>query len=93
MTKPELIKQISKRCGIEQYKVKACIEAFTEIFTETLVKGGKIKLSGLGVFDTIHTKECRRRNPSTDEPVLVPEKIKARFKVGDTLKRKLNNEE
>ena len=93
MNKKDLIKQLSKRCGIKQYKAEECMEAFKEILTETLLNGEKVNMIGLGIFDTVHAKEAMRRNPCTGEPVLMPERIKVRFRASEPLKRKLNDKE
>lgn len=93
MNKKDLIKQLSKRCGIKQYKAEECMEAFKEILTETLLNGEKVNMIGLGIFDTVHAKEAMRRNPHTGEPVLMPERIKVRFRASEPLKRKLNDKE
>lgn len=91
MNKKDLIKQISKRCGIKQYEAEEYLDAFKEILTKTLLDGEKVKITGLGVFEPVKTTECMRRNPNTDEPVLVPETTKVRFRVSKILKRALNN--
>lgn len=93
MNKKDLIQQLSKRCGIKKYKAEECLEAFKEILAETLLTGEKVNITGLGIFDTVHVKEAMRRNPYTGEPVLMPERIKVRFRASEPLKRKLNDNE
>ena len=91
MNKQELIKQISKQCNMKQYKVKECMDAFTEILTERLQNGEKLRITGLGIFETTHTKEYMWNNPNMDEPILVPGRTKVRFRVSETLKNALND--
>lgn len=93
MNKKDLIQQLSKRCGIKKYKAEECLEAFKEILAEALLDGEKVNMAGFGIFDTVHAKEAMRRNPCTGEPVLMPERIKVRFKASEPLKRKLNDKE
>lgn len=50
MNKHELIKRISKRCNIKQYQAEEYLDALTEILTETLLEGGRIKLTEYGTF-------------------------------------------
>lgn len=93
MNKHELIKRISKQCNIKQYQAKEYLDALTEILTETLLEGGRIKLTGLGIFETTQTKEHMWNNPNIDKPVLVPERTKVRFRASETLKKALNDSE
>ena len=93
MNKQELIKRISKQCNIKQYQAKEYLDALTEILTETLLEGGRIKLTGLGIFETTQTKEHMWNNPNMNELVLVPERTKVRFRASETLKKALNDSE
>lgn len=93
MNKQELIKRISKQCNIKQYQAKEYLDALTEILTETLLEGGRIKLTELGIFETTQTKEHMWNNPNMNEPVLVPERTKVRFRASETLKKALNDSE
>lgn len=93
MNKHELIKRISKRCNIKQYQAEEYLNALTEILTETLWEGERIKLTGLGIFETTQTKGYMWNNPNIDKPVLVPERTKVRFRASETLKKALNDSE
>lgn len=91
MNKKDLIQQLSKRCGIKKYKAEECLEAFKEILAEALLDGEKVNMAGFGIFDTVHAKEAMRRNPCTGEPVLMPERIKVRFKANNGKKYYLDS--
>lgn len=92
MNRQELIKRISKQCNIKQYQAKEYLDVLTEIITETLLEGKRIKLTGLGIFETTQTKTYMWNSPNTDKPVLVPERTKVRFRASETLKKALNDD-
>ena len=93
IAKSKLLKQIS-----DDYPnfLKKDLEKFFNIFLnnikETLKKGERVELRGIGVWSTHNQKARISRNPKTGEKVHTPQKKTIHFKMGKELFNKLNNE-
>jgi DNA-binding protein HU-beta len=80
----------------ENNSTKAAAELFINSFLSAIIsqvaRGEKITLAGFGTFDTLVRKSRNSRNPKTGEPLVIPAKRVARFKVGkefsDAVKKK-----
>ena len=93
IVKSKLIKQLSKNYP-NFYKKD--LEKFSDIILkeikETLKRGERVELRGLGVFSTNIQKASIRRNPRTGEKVHVAQKLTIKWKMSKELFKKLNNE-
>ncbi len=89
MTQKELIEQLAKRTQTTQTEAKRHLEALSEILTEALQNGERIKLPGLGTFDIRKLAARKGRNPRTGAPLQIAAKNKVRFKAGSELSGKV----
>ncbi|GAA0875444.1 HU family DNA-binding protein [Wandonia haliotis] len=89
MTQKELIEQLAKRTQTTKAQAKRNLEALSEILTEALQNGERIKLPGLGTFDIQKSAARKGRNPRTGEPLQIAAKNKVRFKAGSELSGKV----
>lgn len=86
MKKAELIKALAEKTGTTQKASRETLDAFVEVITDGLVEGKAIPLSGVGKFET-YTRAARKgHNPSTGEPIDIPEAGAVRFKASSVLK-------
>jgi DNA-binding protein HU-beta len=89
MKKTDLVEMVV-RTGLSK---KNATELVNEMFggiVETLKKGEKVSISGLGTF-SVSTRAARQgRNPKTGEPLNIPSSKSVKFKQAVDLKKKLN---
>lgn len=90
MTKAEFVALLSEKADQSQKTVNEMLHAFTEIVTDTLVRGESLLFPGLGTFD-VKTRAARKgRNPRTGETITIEEAIVPYFKAASLLKSTVN---
>ena len=90
MNKTELIRAISDKAGITMKDINVVYDAALEVVTETLKKGEKIQLVGLGTMEVKKVAAKTGINPRTKAAVKIPACKKPVFKFGDAYKAKFN---
>ena len=92
MTKTELIARLSaKNPQLYHRDIERIVSTIFEEISEALARGRRVELRGFGAF-SVKTRSPRiGRNPKTGEIVDVAEKRLPFFKVGKTLKVRLNS--
>ncbi len=85
MNKAQLVDRIAEVSGVTKVNAKKSIDALTMIAAETLQKGEKITLIGLGTFSVSVTKERTGRNPRNGAPIRIAPKRVVKFKAGSEL--------
>ena len=74
---------------------KKDLEKFFNIILEeikySLKKGERVELRGFGTFTTKLRNARIGRNPKTGEPVAIPKKKLAFFKMGKSMKERINS--
>ena len=86
MNKTELIASVAERSGITRKDAERVINAALDTVTAELVKGGRVQLSGFGIFE-VKSREARvGRNPRTKEAVEIPATKSPVFKASKVLK-------
>lgn len=86
MNKTELISAIAERSGESKAASQKMLDAFMEVTSEELKKGGKVSLIGFGTFDVVERKAREGRNPQTNKKITIPAKRIVKFKNGAALK-------
>ncbi|KKT87197.1 MAG: DNA-binding protein HU-beta [Microgenomates group bacterium GW2011_GWA1_Microgenomates_45_10] len=71
---------VSKKQGMEW------VDAFVEVVTNELRKGGKVNITGFGIFKVSDRKAREGRNPRTGETIQIKASKKPRFTPGKLLK-------
>jgi DNA-binding protein HU-beta len=79
MTKDELIAKISGSTGLRKTDLQKAFDVMIQTIIETTKAGGKVNLTGLGIFKVKDRKARTARNPKTGEPVPVPAKRAPKF--------------
>ncbi len=91
MNKAELIEKIAEDTGITKTQANAALDSFTDAVTKTLKAGGKVTLVGFGTFLLSYREGRRGHNPQTNSPIIIKEKVVARFKSGKELSSRLKS--
>ena len=90
MNKSELIAAIAAKTGETKKDAEATLNAFTEVVTESLIKGEKVQLVGFGSFEVRKRAARKGRNPQTKEEIKIPASKAPVFKAGKALKELVN---
>ena len=78
MNKTDLIQALSQSLG-QRAEAEKAVNKMISAIRETLRKGDKVVLTGIGSFHPKIRKAQRRHNPKTMEPVHVPPKRTVKF--------------
>ena len=91
MNKSDLVAAIAAKTGATKKDAEASLNAFTDVVTESLVKGDKIQLVGFGSFEVRKRAARKGRNPQTKEEIKIPASKAPVFKAGKALKEAVNS--
>lgn len=89
-TQSEFIENIRAFCGLpKRSQAKEVVEDIAAFITESLKKGFKLPLMGLGKLYVRQSKARVGRNPQTGEPVQIPARKRVRFTASKALKERV----
>ena len=92
MTKSELILKITSKNSYLYHKdVYKIIDTLFNCVTKALKDGDRVELRGFGTFTTKLRNARIGRNPKTGDPVAIPQKKMPFFKMGKSMKERINN--
>ena len=86
MSKTDLIEFVAEKAELSKAAAGRAVDAFMEGVTKGLVKEGKVSLVGFGTFSAKKRAAREGINPLTKQPLKIPAKTVASFKVGSKLK-------
>ncbi len=87
MNKASLAEALSDRTGLPKKAADECIDAFTNIITETLQKGEEVTIAGFGTFMAKFRHARNGVNPQNpSEAMQIPAVTVPKFKAGKNLK-------
>ncbi|MEN3033852.1 MAG: HU family DNA-binding protein [Aquificaceae bacterium] len=86
MTKAELISSISKGAGIKKKQAEAALQEVINSIAESLKRGERVAIPGLGIFTVKQRAERKGRNPQTGAELLIPARKVISFKPAKELK-------
>jgi DNA-binding protein HU-beta len=89
MNKRELVDAIADRVGDKKTATEA-VNAVLEAIQNAVASGDKMSITGFGAFEMVHKPARTARNPSTGEPINVPESWTPRFRPGADFKELVN---
>ena len=92
VTKKEMIKKIAGEMDISQAAAKDMFDTFFEELQNLLVKGESFTEIGFGTFSSEEQAPRNGFNPATKKRMILPRRIKLRFRPSDTLKDAVNGE-
>ena len=91
LTKAELSEKLYEELGINRREAREFIDLFFNEIIDCLSDGYDVKISGFGNF-ILRNKSARPgRNPKTGEPVAIPQKKMPFFKMGKSMKERINS--
>ena len=90
MTKAELVSRLAERANITKKQAEDILTVLGEAVKESLQKGEKTVLPGIGSFSCVDRKPKTGRNPRTGAEIKIPAKKAAKFSVSSTLTDALN---
>ena len=91
MNRKELIAALADKTQSTTANAHQNVSAMIEIISGTLKKGGKITLTGFGIFEVRERAGRMGRNPRTGESLKIKATKVPVFKAGTTLKAALNS--
>ena len=92
MTKSELILKITKKNSfLYQKDIHRINDTLFDSVTKALNNDDRVELRGFGTFSTKQRNARIGRNPKTGEPVAIPKKKMPFFKMGKTMKERINS--
>ena len=92
MTKSELILKITNKNSYLYHKdVYKIIDSVFNSVTKALKDGDRVELRGFGTFTTKLRNARIGRNPKTGDPVAIPQKKTPFFKMGKSMKERINS--
>lgn len=93
ITKKELIDRIAEKSASKRVIVKRIVQSFLDEIIEELGRGNRLEFRDFGVFESKQRAARTAQNPKTLERVQVPSKRTVKFKVGRTMKARLQGDE
>jgi nucleoid DNA-binding protein len=89
-TQSEFVENIRAFCGLaKRSQAKEIIGDIAQFVTDSLRKGYKIPLMGLGKLYVRESKARTGRNPATGEMIQIPKRKRVRFTVAKALKEQV----
>ncbi len=86
MNKTELIAAAAQQSGIAKKDAERVVNAAIDAITATLSEGGRVQLSGFGIFEVKNREARMGRNPKTRESIEIPATKLPVFKASKALK-------
>ena len=90
MNKNDLIAAVAEDVDITKADAARAVDSILEIVTNSLKKGGEVRLVGFGTFSVVKRKASEGRNPRTGEAIKIPASKQPKFKAGKALKDAVN---
>ena len=90
MTKAELVSTLAERGSITKKQAEDILTVLGDTVKESLQKGEKTVLPGIGSFSCVDRKAKTGRNPRTGVEIRIPAKKAAKFSVSSALADALN---
>jgi DNA-binding protein HU-beta len=86
MTKSELVAKVAEEAGLKKAQAERCIDTVTKAIAESLAKGERTAIPGLGVFNVRERKARKGRNPQTGKEITIPARKVVVFTAAKSLK-------
>lgn len=92
MSRIKLIKKLKeKNPQLNKFEIESVIDAFSKTVSNALISGKNVEIRGLGRWYLKKLKEnFNARNPSTNELIYKPERVKVRFRSSKKLNKRIN---
>jgi DNA-binding protein HU-beta len=91
MNKNQLIEEIAKQAKLKKDDARQALEAVFQIITESLKKDEPVAIPGFGKFTVRKRKAMKGRNPSTGDPIDIPNTKLPSLSASRVLKKAFNS--
>ncbi len=91
MNRTDMIDAVAAKAGLTKKQAGEAIDALGEALSSALVKGDKVRYSGLGNFSVTKRDARTGRNPQTGATIEIPAKSTVGFKMAKELSVALGN--
>lgn len=92
MNKEQLVQETAFKAGVTKKQADAIVSAICECVMDAVAEGEKVTLVGFGSFEARHRKAREGRNPSTGQPMTIPETTVPAFSAGKAFKEMVAEE-
>lgn len=89
MNKSELISISAERSGIAKKDAERLLNAAFEAISQELSRGGKVTVTGFGIFEAKDRQSRTGRDPVTRQSIRIPAKKVPSFRPSQSLKDKV----
>ena len=92
MSRIKLIKKLKeKNPQLNKFELESAVDVFSKTVSDALISGKNVEIRGLGRWYLKKLKEnFNARNPSTNELIYKPERVKVRFRASKKLNKLIN---
>ncbi|KAA3608250.1 MAG: integration host factor subunit beta [Planctomycetota bacterium] len=91
ITKRDLVQRIADNTGQTKVLVRDVIQRFLDEISLELIQGNRLEFRKFGVFEVRSRPGRVAQNPKTLDKVIVPAKRVVKFKVGNVLKKRVED--
>lgn len=84
--KEEIVTRVANETGYSQKMVGDVVDTLIKDITDEMSNGNKVQFMGFGTFEPKVMAARVGRNPHTNQPVPIPERVVPSFKPGNRLK-------
>ncbi|MFV9646842.1 MAG: HU family DNA-binding protein [Desulfobacterales bacterium] len=90
ITVSDLVEQIADEAKVSKNVARSLLKEMSAIIDDKLRHDGKVRISGLGIFELKWRAAKTGRNPQTGEPIEIPSQNRVVFKPAADLRRFIN---
>ena len=91
MNKSELIKAVAEKTSLTQAQAKEAVNTTLQVIKEATLEEGKVALAEFGVFKKHVSAPRAGRNPSTGDPIDIPNTKLPSLSASRVLKKAFNS--
>ena len=86
MNKDGLVDAVASKCGCNKKDIAEMLDNALDVITKELSKGGKVALTGFGIFSAAKRAARKGVNPKTGARIDIAARTVPKFKAGTSLK-------
>ncbi len=90
MDKNKMVHDLSHKMNTTLTETRALLDSTFDILAEILVEGNSINIPKFGTFSVTKLEERKGFNPLIQKWMMLPPKLKTKFKPSNILKEKVN---
>ena len=90
MNKKEMVAYLAKKLYLTQDETRNLLDSTFDVLAEILAKGKSFNVHGFGTFYVTKMEKRKGFNPLINKWMMLPPKLKPKFKTGESLKEGIN---